>query len=79
MLSELGNPEILNAANGEKGPGAVIAFDAVPKLNPQEVSPGRKLEFKLSNMRPVRRGKYDFKFGLIDLTARIYAAKGDNL
>jgi hypothetical protein len=78
ILSELGNPQILNAENGEKGPGAVIAFEAVPKLNPQEVSTAKRLEFQLSHLRPIRRGKADFKFGIIDLSARIYAAKGED-
>ena len=78
VQSELGNPEILGAANGEKGPGAIFDFEAVLKLIPQEISPVKKLEFRLSRLRPIRRGKNDFRFGIIDLNARIYGAPGKN-
>ena len=74
IQSELGNPEILGAVNGEKGRGAVFEFDSVLKLNPGEVSKARRLEFQLANLRPIRRGKYDFKFNFINLDARIYGA-----
>ncbi len=57
LASEFGKPEILNADNQEGRSGAV--WDLTALLNDQTLKPGetskeRRIEFRLSNVRPLR-------------------------
>jgi hypothetical protein len=69
MRSSLGIPEILNADNGEKLKGAVWDFSALldgNQLKPGEESKAKRLEFHLSQAKPLMRS-----IDLIDIDARV--------
>ncbi len=75
LTSQVGAPEVLDAENGGKGPGAVWDFGgAVPGgvLAPGQESAPRTLSFKLTNLKPFRQGK-TIRYGVASLDARVLA------
>jgi len=71
--SQVGVPVLLGADNGQAGAGAVLDFSSVLHngwLLPDSTSGLKRLLFRLTDLRPFRQGK-EFKFGLIDLDARV--------
>jgi hypothetical protein len=73
LRSDVGIPSLIVAAKGQSGQGAVLEFSALlhgGMLLPDSTSDPRQLVFRLTDLRPFRQGK-DFKFGLIDVDARV--------
>ena len=74
LKSTFGVPEIVGADNGEKGPGAV--WDFTPLLSGSvlpagESSKPKRLEFRLSDLRPFRPSRAGRS--LVDLEAKVLA------
>jgi hypothetical protein len=73
LKSELGEPIILNAGNGHSGAGAVWDFTGKVKegtLQPDEMSDGVQLRFKISKARPFRQGNL-FKTSFVEMDVRV--------
>ena len=73
LTSEVGLPEVVQADNGIRGPGAVWEFrpeGTGSVLKPGDASAPRKLVFRLTDLRPFREGK-QFRYGLISVDARV--------
>src|SRR5207253_2441234 len=75
IASDVGVPALVGADNGRPGPGAVLDFSGLlpnGTLLPDSSSKAKRVVFQLTDLRPFRQGK-EFKFGLIDLDARVLA------
>ena len=73
LRSELGQPSVVNADNGESGAGGVWDFSQKVNgrsLEPNQVSDIKQLRFRIANPRPFRQGDL-FRYSLIELDARV--------
>ena len=79
LRSELGEPQILNADNGQNGIGAVWNFDQ--EIKPGENSPDKLFRFRILNPRDFRQGNH-FKSTFVVMDVRVLGQKhktGDKL
>jgi hypothetical protein len=72
LKSDIGIPEVLGADNGEAASGAVWDFTTLlqdNRLKPKEKSKVKRLEFKVSDLRPLRPPD-DYMMGLVRIQAK---------
>ena len=72
LRSELGEPQILNADNGQNGIGAVWNFDQ--EIKPGENSPDKLFRFRILNPRDFRQGNH-FKSTFVVMDVRVLGQK----
>ena len=72
LKSELGEPKVLNADNGQNGIGAVWNFDQ--ELKPGESSSNKLFRFQILNPREFRQGNH-FKSTFVLLDVRVLGQK----
>lgn len=73
LRSELGQPTVVNADNGQSGAGAVWDFGEKmtgKSLEPNQMSEIKQLRFHISNPRPFRQENL-FRYSLVELDARV--------
>ena len=78
LESQVGVLEILNTDNGERGIGAVWDLTSLLRngvLLPDSMSAGRELEFRLSDLQPLKSGR-DYQKVLVDFEARVLGRAG---
>lgn len=68
LRSELGEPQIVNADNGQNGIGAVWNFDM--EIQPGESSPNKMFRFRILNPREFRQGNH-FKSTFVVMDVRV--------
>jgi len=78
IASDVGVPVLVGSDNGQAGPGAVLDFSGLLRngmLLPDSSCEAKRVVFRLTDLRPFHRGGNEFKFGLIDLDARVFAKR----
>jgi len=73
LRSELGQPTVVNADNGQSGVGAVWDFGEKvngKSLEPNQMSEIKQLRFHIASPRPFRQGD-QFRYSLVELDAKV--------
>jgi hypothetical protein len=73
LRSELGQPTVINADNGQSGIGAVWDFGEQvngKSLEPNQMSEFKQLRFHIASPRPFRQGDL-FRYSLVELDAKV--------